>query len=103
MSTATYIDKSEAILKIMSNGIQNPIYCEQMTRAEQEDYVIGLIESCKTVDAVEVVRCRNCKYYKLDEHSLGSEGQPLHYCDRDGGLDWFVSGDMFCSYGENRQ
>lgn len=46
-----------------------------------------------TVDAVEVVRCRDCKHYKPDEYEFG--------CGCDGGLP-YVKADDYCSYGERR-
>ena len=46
-----------------------------------------------TVDAVEVVRCKDCKHYKPDEYECG--------CDFAGGLPYVKAVD-FCSYGERR-
>ena len=48
----------------------------------------------QTVDAVPVVRCRECKYYKPDEFECG--------CDFAGGLP-YVKNDDFCSYGERKE
>lgn len=47
-----------------------------------------------TVDAVPVVRCKDCKYYKPDEYECG--------CDFAGGLPYVKAGD-FCSYGKRRK
>lgn len=67
ISIATYIDSDEAVLKIMSNGIQNPSCCEQMTPSEQEDYVINLIKSCAIADAVPIIiHGRWIPYHKAD-------------------------------------
>lgn len=55
--------------------------------------LIRLIEKAPTVDAVEVVRCNDCKHYKPDEYECG--------CDFAGGLP-YVKADDFCSYGERR-
>lgn len=46
-----------------------------------------------TVDAVPVVRCKDCKYYKPDEFECG--------CDFAGGLP-YVKADDFCSFGKRR-
>lgn len=46
-----------------------------------------------TVDAVPVVRCKDCKYYKPDEFECG--------CDFAGGLP-YVKDDDFCSFGKRR-
>lgn len=57
------------------------------------DEVSGVIDACPTVDAVPVVRCRECKYYKPDEFECG--------CDFAGGLP-YVKADDFCSFGKRR-
>ena len=43
-----------------------------------------------TVDAVEVVRCKDCKYAELDDD--------MYFCAHHG-CDW-NEGNHFCSYGE---
>jgi hypothetical protein len=47
-----------------------------------------------TVDAVEVVRCKDCKHH---EHF-----DALLYCGHTRGLAGSVAPDNFCSYGERR-
>ena len=56
--------------------------------------MVRLLEKAPTVDAVEVVRCRDCKHYKPDEYECG--------CDFAGGLP-YVKADDFCSYGERKE
>lgn len=58
-----------------------------------------------TVDAVEVVRCKDCKWYEESKHS---ELRPNRFCYRlrnDNGVpvgyNW--DSDDFCSYGERRE
>lgn len=46
-----------------------------------------------TVDAVEVVRCKDCKWYNPRG---GVAGQKTIICS-------YQSGDFFCSYGERRE
>lgn len=55
--------------------------------------VLEYAEQLPTVDAVPVVRCQECKYYKPDEFECG--------CDFAGGLP-YVKADDFCSYGERK-
>ena len=61
---------------------------------EDADFVI---DSQATIDAVEVVRCKDCLYYRCDN------GCPLHESG------YFKNGKMlplendFCSYGERKQ
>lgn len=59
--------------------------------------IIKGLELTPTVDAVEVVRCKDCMYGELDE------------CDRDAyylchyhGCGW-NDGNHFCSYGERKE
>lgn len=52
--------------------------------------VKGDIVEAPTIDAVEVVRCKDCKYAELDDE--------LYLCHHNG-ADW-NSGEHFCSYGE---
>lgn len=58
----------------------------------------------QTVDTIEVVRCKDCKWYKESNHS---ELYPTRFCYRlkndDGvpvGYNW--ADNDFCSYGERR-
>lgn len=55
--------------------------------------IVTMINKADTVDAVLVVRCRECKYYKPDEFECG--------CDFAGGLP-YVKADDFCSFGQRR-
>lgn len=55
--------------------------------------ICEVLEETPTVDAVPVVRCKDCKYYKPDEFECG--------CDFAGGLP-YVKADDFCSFGKRR-
>ncbi len=58
-------------------------------RACWVDDAIGLIEDATTVDAVEVVRCRECRFCDTEDCPMrGTPGE--------------VSASDFCSYGERR-
>lgn len=48
------------------------------------------IESMPIVEAVPVVRCRECKYHK-----------PIDYCTKHKQTGWFD--DDFCSYGQRKE
>lgn len=66
------------------------------------------LNALPTVDAVPVVRCKNCKHYHAevgwcDEHSYfrDSDGNP---CGPEESPDWKMFGDDdFCSYGEPKE
>ena len=53
-----------------------------------------IVDKCPTVDAVEVVRCKDCKHYGRIKGLLGLR------CDLQGEQIWCK--DDFCSYGERR-
>ena len=50
-----------------------------------------------TIDAVPVVRCKECKHHHWEQEPC--HGKTVHLCDR---LDAEVTKDFFCSYGERR-
>ena len=52
-----------------------------------------VIDSQPTVDAVPVVRCRECKYH----HDCGT-----HFCDALG-MDCPDDSEFFCSYGKRKE
>ena len=67
-----------------------------------------LLETQPTVDAVEVVRCKDCQHFekKWSYHKTTSEDVGCGYCwhwDYETGMSPNqVDGDDFCSYGERR-
>ena len=54
------------------------------------DEIVKAIRSVPSVDAVEVVRCKDCKY----------NGKP--YCDllTTGSRDWYINDNDYCKWGE---
>ena len=62
--------------------------------------VCQLLENAPTVDAVEVVRCKDCKHY---DNSEGIQWCKINSKFYPGGLDWLsFPEDGFCSYGERK-
>ena len=57
--------------------------------------LIELIEKAPTIDAVPVVRCRECKWWQEDDD--------VGHCDNPDGLDNYAKPEDFCSYGEKRR
>jgi hypothetical protein len=53
------------------------------------------LDDAQTVDAVEVVRCRDCMYWES-----GKDYEP--YCNHVACGMWATMPDDFCSYGETR-
>ena len=58
------------------------------------------IEDAPTVDAVEVVRCKNCAFYREAEDWDGNKYYACH--KRAAVLIMQMKPDDFCSYGERR-
>ena len=61
--------------------------------------VEDMVEAAPTVDAVPVVRCKDCKHYGWEQESC--HGRTQHFCKLHKGL-VVVGKDTFCSYGERR-
>lgn len=65
--------------------------------------LLGLIEKAPTVDAVPVVRCKDCKYYRV-----GVLLAPNKFCFRlkhpveDRPIGYNFAPDDFCSHGERK-
>ena len=72
------------------------ISCSQ----SQLHWLHRIIEMQPTVDAVEVVRCKDCKYWGQDVCSY--TGDDESFCTNPDGLDNYAHPDDFCSYGERR-
>ena len=58
------------------------------------------VDEQPTVDAVPVVRCRDCKHYKPQKKSAHWENR-ANYCNRV--ITIKVQPDDFCSYGERKE
>lgn len=57
------------------------------------------IDEAPTIDAVEVVRCKDCKHYKPQKKSAHWENS-VNYCNRV--VTMKTHPDDFCSYGERK-
>ena len=64
------------------------------------NYATLILQEAPTVDAVEVVRCKDCKHYK--EFRTKRNKQIMRLCCRMGknDMEYSVKPDDFCSYGE---
>ena len=60
--------------------------------------LIELIEKAPTIDAVPVVRCKDCKHWKFAQHINDN------LCHRFDGDPWIpTEPNDFCSYGERKE
>ena len=56
---------------------------------------IAVLEDMPTMDAVEIVRCKDCKHYEIHKPKV------LENCERNGYI-IPMKPDDFCSYGERK-
>ena len=84
------IDANERIKWLEDNTTEE----EWLVNQYNADWIYSMLEHAPTVDAVEVVRCKDCK------HCSNNTPDGLHWCDEHerGSL----CDDDFCSYGERR-
>ena len=61
------------------------------------DWIAGCVDQFPAVDAVEVVRCKDCKHY--DEYFR----KCYVFCTGEYNTELEVEDDDFCSYGERRE
>lgn len=67
---------------------------------ERHEYVVPVaeIDWASTADVVEVVRCKDCKYYEL----IYSEGDNERLCNNGLGLQ-LINDDSYCPYGKRKE
>lgn len=71
---------------------------EDLIRAVMADVVTPIVVSQPTVDAVEVVRCKDCKYAEVADKEDRQDG---YTCQFHRGSIWFSG--SYCSWAERRQ
>ena len=71
-------------------------FLEKMKRTSRYFDVVFDVEEMPTVDAVEVVRCQECKY------RFGNNGHSKNGCPIIDANIW-MDDDDFCSYGERKE
>ena len=62
---------------------------------------ISEIDKLPTVDAVEVVRCRECKHHHWEQEPC--HGKSIHYCKLPHMRGVEVFKEFFCYYGERKE
>lgn len=67
--------------------------------ADRDEIALPLVDDAPTVDAVEVVRCRDCK--RCYKHTTKRNRQKMWICMRND-FEVCVRPYDFCSYGERR-
>ena len=94
---ARLIDADKFILALMDASLSSV----------DEDTILDLVDSIHTVDAITVVRCKDCKHYSgYGKTSLFVDGKNIKagWCVRRIRYDeeFRIISDGFCSYGERR-
>ena len=82
--------KERAIRMVTVNSLGNKQHCYFKAVGTDE------IDKAPTVDAVEVIRCKDCKYGEVDNADFHDQ-----YLCHISGSDWNC-GNHFCSYGERK-
>ena len=66
-------------------------------------YATSFIDAAPTVDAVEVVRCRECKHWKPSGSKAGNSFSDMEYIGGCEFTNYYRSESDFCSYGERKE
>ena len=91
------IDANAFLKDILTAGIGKTII-------EYSESDIGyMIRKRPTVDAVEVVRCRNCKHWKPSGSKAGNSFSDMEYIGGCEFTNYYRRESDFCSYGEKRR
>ena len=85
------IDADEAKLALIASKAKHMAHNEILSAAEDE--IMGFLDHMKTVDAVPVIRCKDCKHWACDD----SES----YCDELGILNTDMN--SYCSYAKRKE
>ena len=76
-------------------------FLEKMKRTSRYFDVVFDVEEMPTVDAVEVVRCQECKYHYWEQEPC--HGKSVHYCKLPHMRGVEVFKEFFCYYGERKE
>ena len=87
---ARLIDADRAIEIVRSQGVAHP------NAYHLTNYATLILREAPTVDAVEVVQCKDCKHYEIHKPKV------LENCERNGYI-IPMKPDDFCSYGERKE
>ena len=83
----------------------------RVNHRNEHDHFLRMILDAPTVDAVEVMRCKDCMWSRPKDHreptltprELVCQCAKHHYIPAPWGARMAVSPDDFCSYGERRE
>lgn len=87
-------DKDELIAAFNTSEYGKPEMAEEWTFPNK--LAVQIVEDMPEVDAVEVVRCKDCIWYEKGKNYMP-------YCNNYVSLMDHVGDETFCSYGERRE
>lgn len=87
------IEKDEALKRVEDAPVLSPM--SLMTKS----YIYAGIKTMPDVDAVLVVRCKDCKHWCTDSTPC-LEDADAHFCAL---VDFYSTADWFCAYGKRRE
>ena len=90
VSMSDYIKREDAIRQIVKTSAQNELDIPAIGT------VIYILSEMDSADVVEVVRCKDCKFYEI--YPNGANGDCINRIDA---FNTFYPND-FCSYGERK-
>ena len=76
-------------------------FLEKMKRTSRYFDVVFDVEEMPTVDAVEVVRCQECKHHYWEQEPC--HGKSVHYCKLPHMRGVEVFKEFFCYYGKRKE
>lgn len=89
------IDANRALEIVRDQGIAHP------NAYHLTNYATLILREAPTVDAVEVVRCRECKHHYWEQEPC--HGKSVHYCNLPHMSGVEVFKEFFCYYGERKE
>ena len=101
MAEQRLIDADALSDKVAESKHSNP-HQQGMVRVNhrnEHDHFLRMICEAPTVDAVEVVRCKDCEMWDDDPDTYGKSDGPKGKCMKTFEI---MECDGFCSYGERR-
>ena len=88
-----YADRAMEIVR--DQGIAHP------NAYHLTNYATLILREAPTVDAVEVVRCRECKHHYWEQEPC--HGKSVHYCNLPHMRGVEVFKEFFCYYGDRKE
>ena len=86
------------MIKRINTVLSDLVLQGKMHSCEVYDTIIAIIDVEPTIDAVEVVRCKDCKHWIIDDYWNGNPDQ-VRGCRFAG---WMCGANGYCLYGERK-